>query len=582
MNLNQVKYYTKEDALAAVRKNGTLLESVSAQLKDDYEIVKTAIENGGTLYSASHRLRNDASLVALELKRQITNYFDPHCCDFVETVFAAKNDRDLLNLYRKKYADWEEFNLEMKLFYGDDYDCPISAYNELSRDTLEEALVSCRKHLVESCLEVYKKTRKGPYSHESIKRNKKLSQTIRHRTLRWGITSWEKVEKPATYIVDMLETENNRIKKWISETADKTGGSYPERFMNAVLESMHIEFYREQVFPWSKGKRYDFYIPGMNAIIEVHGAQHYEGGFEYFGGHNLEQERENDSQKEQAAKKNGILNYIVVNAMSSAFAYLKNSLCSNADFGKLFNLHTIDWKNVESLMDEMQRPLPMPLYEAKIEYNELLIKLLKEDIRTHSRAMAFTKETSLMKFFRNCTPSYNGLLPHEILLLEKISTFQGNQIPEHIANKWKTYFQEEMSTQIERFEAHGLVCFADVSKKLDKVNVPILKKVLSDLGFETKGKKEEIILRTQECLSVAEMNALIPVKFYELTEKGKQELADNDYLFNFHGITLKSRIRIVNAYPNVDYKYLFEDVYKHPRRYAQHLEKEDKLSFGIK
>ena len=40
MNLNQVKYYTKEDALAAVRKNGNTIESVSMQLKDDYEIVK--------------------------------------------------------------------------------------------------------------------------------------------------------------------------------------------------------------------------------------------------------------------------------------------------------------------------------------------------------------------------------------------------------------------------------------------------------------------------------------------------------------------------------------------------------------
>ena len=80
----------------------------------------------------------------------------------------------------------------MKLFYGDAYDSPIKAYNELTLEELREELILCRKQLILDCLEVYKKTRKGAYSEESIKRNKKLSHSIRYRTLRWGITSWEK------------------------------------------------------------------------------------------------------------------------------------------------------------------------------------------------------------------------------------------------------------------------------------------------------------------------------------------------------------------------------------------------------
>lgn len=580
-SINRVKYFTKEDALCAVKRSGNALGWVSTQLKDDYDVVYAAITNNGSLYSASHRLQNDISLFSINAENQL-KHLDPLCCDFPEIIFGAKNNRHLLELYKAIFFDWEEFNLEMKLFYGDTYISPIDEYNLLSKEELTEKLLICRKQLVENCLEVYKKTRNAAYSYESIKRNKRLSNSIRHRFLRWNITSWEKVEKPASYIVDIIDRENNRIKKWISETAEKTGGSYPERFMCSVLKSLGVDFCREQVFAWSKGKRYDFYIPYNKTIIEVHGAQHYEGGFEYFGGQDLAYEQKNDTEKERMAKENGIDNYITVNAMNSSFSYIKRSLCDNVSFCKIFNCKDIDWDNVLFLMEKMQKPFPMPLYEEKIKYNEILIQLFKDAIESKTRAMSAPKKTSAMLFFEKCLPSENGLKPHEILLLEKVATFQVGKTPEHIAAKWSYNFHEDIEDQIDRFLKAGLLGFADITERLEKVNVPILKKILLEQGFDAIGKKEEIINKLKTNFDSCQLNSLIPTKFYELTSKGKQELTENRYLHSYLGITLKARIRLVNAYPTVDIKYLFEDVFKHPRNYFQYLEKEDKLNLGIR
>ena len=574
MNLNRVRYYTKEEALAAVRKNGDSLGFCSTKLQDNYDVVYAAIQNQGSIHSASHRLQNDASLVALYCEKQKNN-LDPYCCDFVEIIYGTKNDKKLLNYFRNVFADWEEFNLEMKLFYGEDYDSPINEYNNLSQEELTQHLLSYRKQMVENCLEVYKKTRKGPYSYESIKHNRRLSQSIRHRTLRWGITSWEKVEKPASYIIDMLNSENSRIKKWISETSEKTGGSYPERFMHSVLEVMGIDFSREQVFPWSKGKRYDFYIPNQNAIIEVHGAQHYEGGFEALGGQDLEYESKNDKEKERLAKANGISRYIVINAMSSSFNYIKSSICNNTIFCYTFNIENIDWEKVALLIDSMQKPIELPLYEAKINYNHILIELFNNAINTTSHTMSAPQKTSSMLFFDNCYPSKNGLKPHEIILLERASTFQAENIPEHIAKKWYIHFHENITEKINHFIAEEFLCIGDITKKINKVSVPILKKVLLELGFDATGKKEDIINRLLKNISPQKLNEYIPIKFYELTQKGKDELTANKYLFCYERLALKSRIRIVNSRPNVQHDYLFEDFFKHPNRYANCLEEND-------
>ncbi|MGK4040884.1 zinc-ribbon domain-containing protein [Heyndrickxia oleronia] len=132
------------------------------------------------------------------------------------------------------------------------------------------------------------------------------------------------------------------------------GISYPEKFMGALLNQLKIKFIRDSSFEWSKdiihsnkklcgNKRYDFYIPELNCIIETHGRQHYDGGFETVSDRTLQDEQQNDILKEKIAYENGIKNYIIVNCKFSELEYIKTSILSS-ELKYLLNLELVDWK----------------------------------------------------------------------------------------------------------------------------------------------------------------------------------------------------------------------------------------------
>ena len=75
------------------------------------------------------------------------------------------------------------------------------------------------------------------------------------------------------------------------------------------LEQEKIFFIKEKIFNWSEQKRYDFYLPKQNLIIEYHGVQHYKEVKEFFLP--LKEQQKIDSWKEAQAKENGI-NYLVI------------------------------------------------------------------------------------------------------------------------------------------------------------------------------------------------------------------------------------------------------------------------------
>ena len=74
--------------------------------------------------------------------------------------------------------------------------------------------------------------------------------------------------------------------------------SLGERYIKALLNILNVEFKHEYSPMWSNGKRYDFYLYEYNVIIEVHGSQHYDGGFSRMKkGRTLKEEQENDRYK---------------------------------------------------------------------------------------------------------------------------------------------------------------------------------------------------------------------------------------------------------------------------------------------
>ena len=125
------------------------------------------------------------------------------------------------------------------------------------------------------------------------------------------------------------------------------GISYPEKYIISLLNQLGIEYQHDISLEWSNKKRYDFYIPKYNMIIETHGLQHYEERFD-FANHKrknqrtLSEEIQNDIYKKQLALKNNIAYYIQLDCRESQSQYIQQSIF-DSELSKIFILSTVDW-----------------------------------------------------------------------------------------------------------------------------------------------------------------------------------------------------------------------------------------------
>lgn len=115
------------------------------------------------------------------------------------------------------------------------------------------------------------------------------------------------------------------------------GVSIPEKFVNNIINNCE----KEVSFNWSNNKRYDFYIPSSNMIIETHGIQHYKNSNR---GRNLNEEQENDEFKKRLAIENGILYYIEIDCRYSTLEWLKENCIK--ELSGYFDLSNIEWENI--------------------------------------------------------------------------------------------------------------------------------------------------------------------------------------------------------------------------------------------
>lgn len=145
-----------------------------------------------------------------------------------------------------------------------------------------------------------------------------------------------KCKEPRNYSIDCL------VKHGFSCFNCSSKISYPNRFMYKFLKQLNIEFESEKTFGWSDRKRYDFYIPKYNMIIEAHGRQHYVDCTWSFA----EDQFNNDKYKEQKAKSNGIQTYLQLDCRYSYFKHIKKSI-EKSILSNVFNLNNIDWNKIE-------------------------------------------------------------------------------------------------------------------------------------------------------------------------------------------------------------------------------------------
>lgn len=123
------------------------------------------------------------------------------------------------------------------------------------------------------------------------------------------------------------------------------GIKYPNKFMSNLLEQLNIEFETEYSPEWISPKRYDFYIPSKNLIIEMDGGLGHGNKVLKEDKRTLDQTIEDDIYKDNMAKEHGLqviridCNY---DKLENRFEYIKENIIKKLAI--ILKLEKIDWR----------------------------------------------------------------------------------------------------------------------------------------------------------------------------------------------------------------------------------------------
>jgi very-short-patch-repair endonuclease len=121
------------------------------------------------------------------------------------------------------------------------------------------------------------------------------------------------------------------------------GISYPNKFMTELLKQTYIKFEIEYSPYWLDSKRYDFYIPYMNLIIEMDGGWH--SNDNKMSGQTAQESKIIDNYKDKLAEEHGI-QVIRIDCdykYFDRFEYIKQNIINNIKLNQLFDLSKINW-----------------------------------------------------------------------------------------------------------------------------------------------------------------------------------------------------------------------------------------------
>jgi len=164
-----------------------------------------------------------------------------------------------------------------------------------------------------------------------------------------------------------------------SRCSDKV--SYPEKLMFNLLSQVgKFDFEWEWSAEWSQGKRYDFYIHGLNCIVEMHGGQHYKG---WNGKQSVDEIQNNDRLKEVLANNNGIKYYIVIDCRKSELEWIKNNI-KDSQLNELLDLGKVNWKESHKFAINSLVSVVCDLYNEGINIKEISKRLKLSDVTVRS------------------------------------------------------------------------------------------------------------------------------------------------------------------------------------------------------
>lgn len=140
---------------------------------------------------------------------------------------------------------------------------------------------------------------------------------------------------------------------------------------------------------------------------------------------------------------------------------------------------------------------------------------------------------SLQSRLQNCTPSKMGLYPHEIMMLDYAHTYKtsGNTFQAFWKFKYSVLNPQSI---LDSLIHRGFIKAGNVKGCLEKLKVSEIKDLLTKVNQKTTGKKAELVERVLDSYSNEVLENMFTVRYYELTDTGKAELAENEYVPYLH------------------------------------------------
>ena len=175
------------------------------------------------------------------------------------------------------------------------------------------------------------------------------------------------------------------------------GISFPEKFVRSLLKELAIDYEYQYSPRWSNNKKYDFYIPSLNCIIETHREQHYKNNC---GKWNSDGEiQKNDLLKEEFAKNNGIAKYFALDCRESSLAFIKESICQS----NLLELFKVEKEQIrwEVIQEKSIKNLVYEAISLKNDFNysiEQISNRMKLSKDTIYRYFRISKELGLIEY----------------------------------------------------------------------------------------------------------------------------------------------------------------------------------------
>lgn len=153
------------------------------------------------------------------------------------------------------------------------------------------------------------------------------------------------------------------------------GISFPERFMSALLKINNIKYEFQKSFTNLERKRFDFYLPEQNCVIEMNGMQHYQKN-DYL---NHESTILSDNIKIKYCANNNI-KYIPIDCSMSTFEFVSNSIEKSPinEIFKKMNKVDISNKMMEMFVIENINDIALD-YKNNMSYKEIIDKYELKD-----------------------------------------------------------------------------------------------------------------------------------------------------------------------------------------------------------